>query len=43
MFYVYVLVEEKSDKNYIGFSKDLKKRIVEHQQGVGTKFTKTGQ
>ena len=43
MFYVYVLVEEKSDKDYIGFSKDLKKRIVEHQQGVGAKFTKTGQ
>ena len=42
MFYVYVLVEEKSHKNYIGFSKDLRKRIVEHQQDVGAKFTKTG-
>ena len=43
MFYVYVLVEGKSHENYIGFSKDLKRRIVEHQQGVGAKFTKTGQ
>ncbi len=42
MFYVYVLIEEKSGESYIGFSKDLKKRIVEHRQGVGAKFTKTG-
>ena len=33
MFYTYVLLSE-SDKNfYVGFTKDLKKRLDEHQQG----------
>jgi len=30
MFYVYVLRSEKDDKLYIGFSKDLRKRLEFH-------------
>ncbi|MEK7144471.1 MAG: GIY-YIG nuclease family protein [Patescibacteria group bacterium] len=30
MFYVYVLYSEKADKFYIGYSADLKRRMMEH-------------
>jgi len=30
MFYVYLLKNKKSDRIYIGFSKDLKKRLKNH-------------
>lgn len=33
MFYVYVLENEKGDR-YIGYSQDLRKRILEHNQGT---------
>ena len=33
MFYTYVLLSEKDEKYYIGFSHDLKERINKHQSG----------
>ena len=30
MFYTYVLISEKDNKFYVGFTKDLKKRLKEH-------------
>jgi putative endonuclease len=33
MYYVYVLLSEKDNKFYIGFTKDLKGRLTEHQKG----------
>lgn len=32
-YYVYVLYSHKDRKFYIGFTENLKKRFVEHQQG----------
>ncbi len=34
MFYTYVLQSRKDGKLYIGFSENLKQRILEHQQGL---------
>lgn len=34
MFYVYYLKSEKNGEHYIGFTKDLKKRLFEHNQGL---------
>jgi len=39
MFYVYVLLSEKDNKLYIGYTKDLKRRIKEHKNGL-SKSTK---
>jgi putative endonuclease len=33
MFYTYVLLNEKDNDFYIGFTKDLKKRLEEHKRG----------
>ncbi len=33
MFYTYVLMSEKDKNFYIGFTKDLKVRLEEHQKG----------
>jgi putative endonuclease len=33
MFYVYVLKSIKCDELYIGFTNDLKKRLIEHNKG----------
>lgn len=33
MHYVYILLSEKDDKFYTGFSSDLKKRIEDHYKG----------
>ena len=33
MFYTYILKSEKDGKMYIGFSNDLKQRILEHNNG----------
>ena len=38
MFYIYVL-EGKDGEFYTGFTKDLKKRLAEHNAGLGT-YTK---
>ncbi|MFH1608617.1 MAG: GIY-YIG nuclease family protein [Patescibacteria group bacterium] len=34
MFYTYVLKSKKDNKLYIGFSCDLKKRLLEHNKGL---------
>ncbi len=34
MFYTYVLKSKKDNNLYIGFSHDLKKRLVEHNKGL---------
>ena len=40
-FYVYVLKSiEKKSVTYVGYTKDLKKRILLHNSGKGAKFTR---
>jgi len=34
VFYTYVLLSEKDNNFYVGFTKDLKKRIDEHNKGI---------
>ena len=34
MFYTYVLKSNKDEKLYVGFTKDLKNRINEHNKGL---------
>lgn len=34
MFYAYVLQSKKNKEFYIGFTSDLKNRVVEHNQGL---------
>ena len=36
MFYTYVLLSDSDDNFYVGFTKDLKKRLDKHQQGSVT-------
>jgi len=33
MYYTYVLLSEKDEKFYIGFTQDLRKRVKEHKEG----------
>lgn len=33
MFYTYILLSKKDGKFYIGFTSDLRKRIIEHKSG----------
>ncbi|MFH1460381.1 MAG: GIY-YIG nuclease family protein [Candidatus Omnitrophota bacterium] len=43
MFYVYTLYDAENDKFYVGYTRDLKRRISEHKQGVvhtTVRFTK---
>lgn len=40
MFYVYILVSQRDSKLYIGFSKNLKRRIEAHNNGLN-KSTKS--
>ncbi len=42
MYYVYVLIENRTKRSYIGFSSDLKQRISDHDSGRGCKTTKGG-
>ena len=35
-YYVYVLKSKKDDKNYIGYTTDLKKRVSDHNKGLNT-------
>tara|TARA_B100000902_G_C27230917_1_gene874766 strand:- start:164 stop:427 length:264 start_codon:yes stop_codon:yes gene_type:complete len=40
-FYVYILVSiEKKPLTYVGYTSNLKKRIMLHNSGKGAKFTK---
>ena len=34
MFYTYVIQSKKGEEFYIGYTTDLKKRIIEHNQGL---------
>lgn len=36
MYYVYVLKSDKDESLYIGYTNDLKRRFVEHNQGKNT-------
>ena len=42
MAFVYLLISSSNDKtlSYIGWTYDLKKRIILHNKGKGAKFTK---
>jgi putative endonuclease len=41
MYYVYILQSEKLQKNYIGTTNSLKRRLIEHNSG-NVKYTKHG-
>jgi len=34
MYYVYILLSERDQKRYMGFTQDLERRIVEHNSGL---------
>jgi len=34
MFYTYVIQSKKNDELYIGYTSDLRKRLIEHNQGL---------
>ena len=40
MYFVYILRSKKDNKNYTGFTTNLKKRVAEHNEGqvVSTKY-----
>lgn len=40
MYYVYVLLSLKNKRFYVGCTEDLKKRVGEHNKGIGSTFTK---
>lgn len=42
MFYVYILLSEQDDKFYIGFTKDLKKRLKQHNNKEVISTSKRG-
>ena len=40
-FYVYMLKSlDKKNTTYVGYTKDLKKRLTLHNNGIGAKFTR---
>ena len=42
MYYVYLIVTKSNNKlvSYVGYTKDLKKRLYRHNSSKGAKFTK---
>jgi putative endonuclease len=34
MFYTYIIQSNKNDSLYIGYTSDLKRRLIEHNQGL---------
>lgn len=42
MFYVYILKSKKDNKLYIGYTKDLKRRIREHNEGKNFSTARRG-
>ena len=40
MFYAYVIKSKKNERLYYGSTDDLKRRISEHNRGIGGKYTK---
>jgi len=39
--YIYIMTNTYRTTFYIGVTGDLSKRVIEHQEGVGSKFTST--
>lgn len=39
MYYVYCLHSQKNSKFYIGYTADLRKRVKDHNDGIGGDFT----
>jgi putative endonuclease len=42
MYYVYLMLEQKSKRIYIGYTSDLKQRIAKHQIGKACQTTRSG-
>ena len=42
IFYVYLLISKKNNRyfTYVGYTKDLKKRLLLHNSNKGAKYTK---
>ena len=40
LYYIYILTNKNHTVLYTGITKGLKRRVSEHQQGIGSKFTK---
>lgn len=40
MFYTYVLKSQKNDRLYIGSTDNLKRRFLEHSNGIGGGYTR---
>ena len=40
MFYTYILLSQKNKRKYIGSTENLKRRLAEHNQGIGGKYTR---
>jgi len=40
MWYVYVIKSLKNERLYVGSTNDIKRRLKEHNDGVGGKYTK---
>ena len=41
MYFVYIIYSEKLNKKYIGYTKDLRKRLKDHKRGKSS-FVSTG-
>ncbi len=39
-YYVYIMTNQKNYVLYIGITNDIKVRVYEHKNGIGSKFTK---
>ena len=39
-YYIYILTNKNKTTLYIGVTNDLQRRFSEHQEGIGSKFTK---
>ena len=42
MYYVYVLFESETQRKYVGYTSNLKRRIEDHLEGLGCKTTSSG-
>ncbi|MBP6879538.1 MAG: GIY-YIG nuclease family protein [Candidatus Pacebacteria bacterium] len=40
MYYTYVLKSKKNNRFYVGSTNDLKRRLEEHNSGIGGKYTR---